>query len=65
MAHDDTLNDSPYNPPNETEVVGGLYILATRIEIDDCLNDSHHCSDRQVTATKVFRNGDLSDKVHP
>ncbi|KAL1427910.1 hypothetical protein MTO96_003068 [Rhipicephalus appendiculatus] len=37
MAHVDAMSRSPCDPPDETEVVGGLQVLASCIEIDDCL----------------------------
>lgn len=37
MAHVDALSRSPHDPPEETDVVGGIQILATCVEVEDCL----------------------------
>lgn len=37
MAHADALSRSSHDPPEETNVVGGLQILARKMEAEECL----------------------------
>ncbi|KAL1417894.1 hypothetical protein MTO96_006035 [Rhipicephalus appendiculatus] len=63
MAHVDALSRSPCDPPDETEVVGGLQVLATCIEIDDCLAIAQQNDpDIQILKERLSRRQHLSNE---
>ncbi|KAL1444019.1 hypothetical protein MTO96_030080 [Rhipicephalus appendiculatus] len=63
MAHVDALSRSPCDPPDETEVVSGLQVLATCIEIDDCLAIAQQNDpDIQILKERLSRRQHLSNE---